>query len=144
MRPAWVTQYLQIPFVERGRTRAGLDCWGLIKLVYGDQRGIELPSYAEDYATTTDAEEITALCRGEVATCWQEVPIAEARLFDVAILRILGEPIHFALVLDPPYMLHTMRGSWSHAADRYDSLIWQRRLQRMVRWQGVPVGSSAR
>ena len=41
-------------------------------------------------------------------------------------------------------MLHTMRGSWSHAADRYDSLIWQRRLQRMVRWQGVPVGSSAR
>ena len=144
MRPVWVTQYLQIPFVERGRTRAGLDCWGLVRQVFLDQRGIELPSYAEDYATTTDAEEITALCRGEVATCWQEVPIAEAQLFDVAILRIMGEPIHFALVLDPPYMLHTMRGSWSHAADRYDSLIWQRRLQRMVRWQGQPVGSSAR
>ena len=75
-------------------------------------------------------------CRGEVATCWQEVPIAEAQCFDVAILRILGEPIHFALVLDPPYMLHTMRGTWSHI-ERWDGLIWQRRLQRMVRWQGV-------
>jgi len=139
MRPAWVTSYLQIPFVERGRTRAGLDCWGLVRLVFQEQRGIELPSYAEDYATTTDHEEITALCRGEVASQWREIPTTEAQLFDVAIFKILGDPIHFALVLDPPYVLHTLRGSWSHAADRWDSILWKNRLERIVRWQPVGV-----
>lgn len=141
MRPAWVSNYLDLPFAEKGRTRAGLDCYGLVRLVFAEQRGVSLPSYAEDYATTTDAEEITALCRGEVAASWIEVPREEARLFDVAILRILGEPIHFALVLDPPHFLHTMRDNWSHT-QRWDALIWEKRLQRVVRWQGQPVGGS--
>lgn len=144
MRPAWVAAYLEIPFAEKGRTREeGLDCYGLVRLVFAEQRGIDLPSYAEDYATTTDAEEITALCRGEVATSWIEVPQAEAQLFDVVIMPIMGEPIHFALVLDPPHFLHTMKDSWS-SPERWDSLIWASRMKRarVVRWQGQLVGGS--
>lgn len=135
MRPAWAQDYLQLPFLERGRSREGLDCYGLVRLVFADRLGITLPSYAEDYATTTDSEAITALMRGEVASSWQVVGLAQAGCFDVAILRILGEPIHCALVLDPPYFLHTMRGAWS-TIERWDSLLWQKRLLEIVRWRG--------
>lgn len=136
MRPAWVTSYLQLPFLEKGRTRAGLDCYGLVRLILAEQQGITLPSYAEDYATTTDAEAIAGLVRGEVAAAWREVPVREAQLFDVAILRMAGQPMHVGLVLDPPYFLHTMRGAWS-CLERWDALTWTKRLQGVVRWQGV-------
>jgi len=33
-----------IPFEDGGRTKDGLDCWGLVKEVY-KRRGIELPEY---------------------------------------------------------------------------------------------------
>lgn len=125
--------YLNIPFVERGRTLYGLDCYGLCRMIFQDQRGIELPSYAEEYATTTDAEEIMALCRGEVATRWREVPVAEATLFDGVIFRIMGQPIHFGLVLDSPYFIHTMKNHWS-GVERWDGLLWQQRLTRVVRY----------
>lgn len=141
MRPAWVQEYMGIPFLEKGRSREGLDCYGLVRLVLQEQRGIELPSYAEEYATTTDAEEITALYRGEVAAQWQEIPVPSARLFDVAVLRMMGEPIHFALVLDPPYFLHVFRET-DVSVERLDALIWQKRLVRVMRWVGVPIGST--
>lgn len=128
-----MTAYLQLPFEERGRTRAGLDCYGLVALVYREQRGILLPSYAEDYATTTDAAEITALCRGEVARSWREIPLAEAGVFDVVMLRMLGQPIHFGLTLDPPWFLHTMKDGWSKA-ERWDALLWKKRVVGTVRY----------
>jgi cell wall-associated NlpC family hydrolase len=134
MRPAWAGSYLQIPFLEHGRTRAGLDCYGLVRLVFQEQRGIELPSLTHGYATTTDADEILTLFRGELLAHWQEVPTTQARLFDVAIFRILGQPIHFALALDPPWFLHVVKDT-DVSIERWDALIWEKRLVGMVRWQ---------
>lgn len=136
MRPSWITGYLQLPFQEHGRTRAGLDCYGLVRLILAEQQGIALPSYAEDYATTTDVEAIAALVRGEVASAWRAVPVSEARLCDVAILRMAGQPMHVGLVLDQPYFVHTMRGAWS-CVERWDALLWRKRLLGVVRWCGV-------
>ncbi len=52
--PAWAAEYIGIPFAERGRTRAGCDCWGLVRLVLAERFGIELPSYADGYETVKD------------------------------------------------------------------------------------------
>ena len=41
----WADSYLAIPFRENGRTRAGLDCWGLYRLILLERCGIELPLY---------------------------------------------------------------------------------------------------
>ncbi len=142
MRPRWAERYLQIPFCEKGRSRAGVDCYGLVRLIYQDQRGIELPSYDEQYATTADRTEITALLRGELASRWREIPLAEAGEFDGVIFRLYGQPTHVGLVLDPPWFIHaikvvagkTVGKTW---IERWDSLQWEKRLLAAVRWQGA-------
>lgn len=133
MMPAWAGTYLQLPFLERGRSRAGLDCYGLVCQVFQEQRQIMLPHYTEHYLTTQDKEEITAIYQGAMHTHWREIPVREAQCFDVVIMRILGDPIHFGLVLEPPCFLHIRQGIWS-CIERWDSLIWKRRLVAVARW----------
>lgn len=45
-----INRYLGIPYVHRGRTLNGLDCWGLLKCVYRDL-GVELFDI-EEYSKT--------------------------------------------------------------------------------------------
>jgi cell wall-associated NlpC family hydrolase len=138
---SWVTRYLNIPFKERGRTRAGVDCYGLVRLIYQEQRHIELPSYTEHYATTADYEEITALVRGEAGSKWHEILLAHATTYDGLIFRLVGQPTHFGLVLDPPWFIHaikrdrqTVGRTWM---ERWDTTEWRHRLVAAVRWQGA-------
>lgn len=47
-QPHWSAKYVGIPYLDNGRSSLkGLDCWGLIRLVFLDERNIELPSYGE-------------------------------------------------------------------------------------------------
>lgn len=140
MMPEWAASYLSIPFAEHGRTRLGVDCYGLVRLIYQEQRGIELPSYVEQYATTNDADEITALLRNELTGGWREIRLAEVRLFDGLILRLKSHPTHFAMVLDPPWFIHA--ATRVHAAgktwiERWDSMMWRHRVIAAARWQGA-------
>ena len=135
MRPTWATQYLKLPFVDRGRDRAWLDCYGLVRLIYAEQRGILLPSYTEGYTTDRDQTEIVALSRGEIATHWKTIRLEDVQLFDGVILRVAGQPIHFGMVLDHQYFIHTMRGIWS-VMERWQSLTWQHRIVGAVRYDG--------
>jgi cell wall-associated NlpC family hydrolase len=41
----WAVKYVGIPQMVGGRTSAGVDCWGLLKLVYQNEFNIELPDY---------------------------------------------------------------------------------------------------
>ena len=57
----WSAAYVGLPWAEKGRDRAGLDCWGLVRLVYANALLIELPSYTEAYASVAERGEIGAL-----------------------------------------------------------------------------------
>lgn len=41
----WAHKYVGIPFAQGGRGEAGVDCWGLLRLVYEREYKILLPEY---------------------------------------------------------------------------------------------------
>jgi cell wall-associated NlpC family hydrolase len=119
--------YVGVPFKEHGRDRAGLDCYGLLRLVAAEQHGIELPSYVEGYTTTTDRVEIPKLIAGGIDQDWHSVPSGEEREGDAVLFRIFGQPLHVGVVLAPPRFLHVMRGIDACVED-YRSAVWARRV----------------
>lgn len=97
--------YIGLPYQTRG-------CWELVRLFYLEEMGIELPSYADEYAKLThdEQQEIAVLIRAERSD-WQEV--TDPHCGDVILLRIFGEPSHIGVVLGEGKMLHVFRDSTS-------------------------------
>jgi hypothetical protein len=106
----WVEKYVGIPFVDGGRSREGVDCWGLVRLVYETECGILLPTYGE-----ISAEDLSKVAH-EVATesnhePWH--PVTKPQLFDVAVMHRRTAPIHVGVVaaLSPVRLLHVERAT---------------------------------
>lgn len=136
----WAAQYLNIPFRPKGRTREGVDCYGLVRLIYQEQLNIELPSYTEEYETIHDKFEIECLLRGEVGTRWKEIPLVSAKEFDGIIFNIVGHPTHFGLIVNAPRFIHAMRNEGQENGGRvttnlFDSILWRQRIVSAVRYQ---------
>lgn len=85
----WVNKYIGLRFVDGGRTRKGVDCWGLVRLVYASELSIELPEYGEISAMDLArvAQEIDAGKDGET---WDAVEINELQEFDICVMKYLG------------------------------------------------------
>lgn len=99
--------YVGIPFKEKGRDENGLDCWGLVRLWYDKELGIELPSYIDAYQTTNDIE-ITETIKKEQAIKWELVDTPKRG--DVVLLKIKGLPWHVGIYLGDNRMLHVEQG----------------------------------
>ena len=117
-------RYQQIPWADRGRDWHGVDCWGLVWLFYREEAGIELPSYAEDYASAEESDEIARLIAG-AESGW--ILVDDARLGDVVVFLLPQAcglvPCHLGVVITPGDMLHTTRGGGSRL-QRYGDRAW--------------------
>jgi cell wall-associated NlpC family hydrolase len=130
----WAAGYFDIPFVDQGRDRRGVDCWGLVRLVYQEQLDIELPDFLFSAYDTTQRGEIAAAYDAEHRR-WR--PVASPAPFDVAVFRVHHTPFHYALLLDATHMLHIEVGC-NVARERIDSPRWNRRLIGLYRHQRLP------
>jgi cell wall-associated NlpC family hydrolase len=130
--PCWCARYIGLPFRSLGRDQSGLDCWGMVYLVYREVFAHEVPQYA-DYGDAYDIEEIGALIRGEIVTRWREV--SHERLGDVILLRVKGQPCHVGVVIARGKFLHSFEGTQS-CVERYDNLKWGRRKLGFYRYVG--------
>ena len=128
---AWAREYVGIPFRVGGRDRGGCDCWGLVRLVIGERRGVWLPSLGAEYETINDRERIEALVgTTKPLVAAERLPGPEP--FAVVVLRILGRPVHVGLVLDREHFIHV----WSRRAacvERFASPEWARRIEGFYR-----------
>ena len=127
--PAWAADYVGIPFLERGRDRAGCDCWGLVRLVLAERFGVAVPSYAGDYARVSDHARLAELVEGGRPGFAEA---AERQPGDVVLLRLRGLPIHVGLIVAPRWMLHSTRTTGS-VLDRYGGLTWKNRIVGVYR-----------
>jgi cell wall-associated NlpC family hydrolase len=130
----WTDKYIGIPYVNRGRDRAtGLDCWGLVCLVYEQELGITLPSYTDEYfAEECDIwADVIATHKGE-SYRYEEVPLTSIQPFDILLFRVMGFVCHTSIAVNPSIMLHTLRPHNS-ALERFTSSKWNRRLDGAFR-----------
>jgi len=133
--PFWAGHYIGLPFMDRGRDRSGLDCWGLVRLVMGEQFAIALPSYLYEYERTTQVAKIGDLVTRE-AKKWVEVASGSERCGDVAVLRVRGLPMHVGFVIGDQQMLHIEIGINS-VIEKYAGARWKDRVHGFYRYKGL-------
>jgi hypothetical protein len=104
----WADIYVGLPFKRMGRDRAGLDCFGLIRLVLHELAGVLLPSYSEDDPDGWSIES-HAVAHRHVT---DPKPLDVAILFtDVrAGLTWKSAPVHIGVFIDAKNILHIEEG----------------------------------
>lgn len=131
-----IGNYVGIPYRLHGTTREGLDCWGLPRLWYLEQYGIELPSFGDRYGRELDATErahIAEVVRGE-SPKWQTIRQGHEQRGDLVLFRVAGEEAHLGIVVGAGRFLHA-RPNTDSCVERYDSPVWARRLAGFYRWR---------
>jgi len=128
-----LNQYIGVPHKSQGRDWFGVDCWGLICLVYADL-GIELPRYLGWYNDTKDVPALYAVANEE-RNRWQQVETPQP--LDVILFTVPTKkglfPAHVGLMEQQGQMIHCEHGH-DVARERYDGPKWSRRVEGFFRY----------
>jgi cell wall-associated NlpC family hydrolase len=124
-------ELIGIPYLNRGTSPAGVDCWGLVVLFHRMVMQSEVPRYDETYS---DADNVgDAITAGWVD--WEPVALGQERKGDVLAFRDPrgAEVIHCGVVIAPGKFLHCLSGRNS-CVESYDKGMWKQLLVRIGRW----------
>jgi cell wall-associated NlpC family hydrolase len=130
MIPAFAAPYVGIPYLDKGRDRAGIDCWGIVRLMLAEVFHVKLPGYDDSYRDGDDWAAIGDAVRAGLLDGWRRVE--RARAGDLLVLAIAQRPWHCALMLDAVHFLHASPGD-STVVDRLDSPRWACRIEGIYR-----------
>ena len=128
----WWNKYIGLPFAEKGRDLSGLDCWGLVQLVYQAERDIILPGYEWCYQTTNDRERLGDAISLERQARW--IQVDQPQPFDAVLLSMRGVPMHVGLVTRAGSMIHCAHGVGA-VHERYDGMRWQSKVKGFFRYE---------
>lgn len=119
----WANKYVGIPFKANGRDEAGLDCWGLVRLVYKNEYNIDLPSFDTEYTIDDNIriQELIAQYKEGWTTCSAPEPGS------VILFRILGEQQHVGISIDSYHFLHVRENS-DTAIEKLSNPKWSKRV----------------
>lgn len=147
MIPAWVDQYIGVPFLEYGRDPKGWDCWGCLRWCLAKHYGIEIPAFDgktwhEPPIGMTDREKVVHRLRQSVElselmqsniTQWREIekPYPGCGV----LMRPHRHAMHVGLVVDVGVMLHIEEGCHTVCVP-YDGLMWKNRVEGFYEWAG--------
>lgn len=122
--------YVGLPWKDRGRTSDGCDCWGLLRIVYAKELGIELPDYSGDYDTVADRTVVAGLIDDGISDWVPVIPGTEQPL-DAILIR--QSPWHIGVIVRRGLMLHMPRNQTS-CIEPYDTGRWSRRVEGIYRY----------
>jgi len=130
----WWNRYIGTPYLAFGRTLDGCDCWGLLRIVYGDVFGIAVPSYIGEYPAPDARRDLAELIGQEVESSpWSEVPDGTERSGDAVLLALQGYPCHVGVVTEPGRMLHILKGPGA-VIESYRGVAWSKRFRGIYRY----------
>jgi cell wall-associated NlpC family hydrolase len=122
----WSDTYVGIPQADLGRSELGCDCWGLTRLVYQRELGIDLPSYRGAYVSPDEHEEIAGLIsEAEEVGPWRVAD--HPAPFNLLVFRRGRLRSHLGLRVNSRFMLHMDGTDQARLADLQNGR-WRRRL----------------
>lgn len=119
----WYNKYIGIPYVEKGRTIEGTDCWGLVRLIYKNEYNIDLPSFADEYIPK-DVAHISELVN-QYNEGWEKLDTAYEGVG--VLFNIVGHASHMGVMIDSTKFIHSIEGANTSIGD-INSPKWKRRL----------------
>lgn len=129
----WYNNYIRIPFLDKGRTEKGADCWGLARIIYKNRLNIELPSFLA-YENTRDSNSINNLYRNHYKN-WESVEKGNEKEYDIIVFRMMGVPCHIGIVIGDGYMIHCLEGSGTIISNYKKDQQWFRKIEGIYRWK---------
>ncbi len=123
-------QWVGLPFRARGRGPDKFDCYGLIRAVLLDARGMTLPAFLDD-GVPIDQEAHDHLER------WVRVDVPHPIQFDILCFRMPNRLSHLGLAVDNVGLfLHLMMGGNS-LVERLRISSWRCKLTGVYRYGGL-------
>lgn len=131
-----LARWIGLPYADKGRGPDAYDCWGLVRVVFLEERRLALPDYRDAYEAAKDHDSVAAAVRGGLADGWRAVD--RPRAFDLVILNIAARPWHCGVMVAADRFLHVMPPAPGGAQafsciERIDSPRWQRRVEGFYR-----------
>lgn len=131
--------FVGLPFADHGRGD-GYDCWGLIRAVLLELRGLALPSYGEAYRAASDQAQVAVAIQDGLVRDF--VRVDRPQPFDLVIFNIGGKPWHVGLVVAPNQFLHCPEPTelpdgrttgGTSRLERLDDRMWHKRIEGYYR-----------
>ena len=98
--------YIGIPYEDCGRTREGCDCYGLVWLIWKEQKGVLLPEYNGNYLHVDNPDELQTTLDEHISE-WDE--ISKPGPFSIALFNYYNGQLHCGLMVSAYQMLHISR-----------------------------------
>jgi hypothetical protein len=116
-------KYIGLKYKEKGRDTDGIDCYGLVRLVYKNEYDIDLPSFSEEY-TSDDDQRLQELI-SQYKEGWEEVQTPEEGC--IVLFKVMGFESHMGVCVDSQNFLHVREGLDS-VLEPFSTPRWKKRI----------------
>lgn len=101
---SWWAGLVGVPFADGGRGPHAYDCWGLVRRIYAEQLGVELPAYGE--ISAKDLARIARAMDGGKDDGWQECGPEPMAVVLMRSGRGGRRVVHVGVMVDSFKMIH--------------------------------------
>lgn len=125
------TKFIGIPYVNRGSSFEGCDCWGLVWLFHREVLKQDIPRY--DGYESAEHPSIGGYISARW-DAWESVGREHMEPGDVLALRAGGLPVHCGVYVGRTMMLHVLEGRMS-CLETVARGYWMNAIVRIGRWK---------